>query len=44
MAEIQVLPGDLPDGRRRQTLPFGPHFRAIPLSVLWEATPAESHH
>jgi uncharacterized protein len=28
----------------RQTLPFGPHFRAIPLSVLWEATPPESRH
>jgi uncharacterized protein len=26
----------------RQTLPFGPHFRAIPLSVLWEAHPPES--
>jgi len=26
----------------RQTLPFGPRFRAIPLSVLWEASPPES--
>jgi uncharacterized protein len=27
----------------RQTLPFGPHFRAIPLSALWEATPPGPH-
>jgi uncharacterized protein len=23
----------------RQTLPFGPRFRAIPLSAIWEASP-----
>jgi predicted AAA+ superfamily ATPase len=26
-----------------QTLPFGPRFRAIPLSALWDASPRESH-
>jgi predicted AAA+ superfamily ATPase len=24
----------------QQTLPFGPHFRAIPISALWQTTPA----
>jgi uncharacterized protein len=26
----------------RQTHPFGPRFRAIPLSAAWEASPPES--